>query len=143
MERRVSRFCPSCEEEHGEHDRYCVKCGSKRKTTTQSPPENIKRTKTLDNFIQEKGKEIHGLFKQKKFGIPVALPLVPGHLRSTHPRTCRGFDKCSRGRSRAAATSKMERFVIIVKGWKPLTIITKRSILDVRAALDLPLCRVV
>ena len=41
-----------------------------------------------------------------------------------------------RGRSRAAATSKMERFVIIVK---PLTIITKRFILDVAAALDPPL----
>ena len=38
--------------------------------------------------------------------------------------------------SRATATSKMERFVIIVNGWKPLTIITKRSILDVAAALD-------
>ena len=37
-----------------------------------------------------------------------------------------------RGRSRAAATSKMER-------WKLLTIITKRSILDVEAALDPPL----
>ena len=50
-----------------------------------------------------------------------------------------------RGGSRAAATSKMEqiviivnsltskkeRFVIIVNGWTPLTIITKRSILDV------------
>ena len=35
-----------------------------------------------------------------------------------------------RGGSRAAATSKMERFV------KPLTIITKHSILDVAAALD-------
>ena len=45
----------------------------------------------------------------------------------------------SRGGSRAAATSKMERFVIIVNGWKPLTIITKRSILDVAAALDPPL----
>ena len=42
----------------------------------------------------------------------------------------------TRGRSRAAATSKMERFVIIVNGWKPLTIITKRSILDVAAAVD-------
>ena len=41
-----------------------------------------------------------------------------------------------RGGSRAAATSKMERFVIIVNGWNPLTIITKRSILDVAAALD-------
>ena len=40
-----------------------------------------------------------------------------------------------RGGSRAAATSKLEGFVIIVNGWKP--IITKRSILDVAAALDL------
>ena len=45
----------------------------------------------------------------------------------------------SRGGSRAAATSKMERFVIIVNGFQPLTIITKRSILDVAAALDPPL----
>ena len=41
-----------------------------------------------------------------------------------------------RGRSRPAATSKMECFVIIVNGWKPLTITTKRSILDVAACLD-------
>ena len=41
--------------------------------------------------------------------------------------------------SRTAATSKMERFVIIVNGWKPLTIITKRSILDLAAVLDPPL----
>ena len=33
----------------------------------------------------------------------------------------------------------MERFVIIVNGWEPLTIITKRSILDVAADLDPPL----
>ena len=33
----------------------------------------------------------------------------------------------------------MERFVIIVNGLQPLTIITKRSILDVAAALDPPL----
>ena len=44
-----------------------------------------------------------------------------------------------RGGSWAAATSKMERFVIIVNGWKPLTIIPKRSILDAAAALDPPL----
>ena len=44
-----------------------------------------------------------------------------------------------RGGSRAAATSKMECFMIIVHGWKPLIIITKRSILDVAAALDPPL----
>ena len=47
----------------------------------------------------------------------------------------------STGGSRAAATSKMEWFVIIVNRSKPLTIITKRSILDVAAALDLPLIR--
>ena len=44
-----------------------------------------------------------------------------------------------RGGSRTTAASKMERFVIIVNGWKPLTIITKHSILDVAAALDPPL----
>ena len=51
-----------------------------------------------------------------------------------------------RGGSRAAATSKMECFVIIVNGLKcfviivnglkPLTIITKHSILDLAAILD-------
>ena len=44
-----------------------------------------------------------------------------------------------RGGSRAAATSKMECFVIIVNSWKPLTIITKHFILDVAAVLDPPL----
>ena len=39
----------------------------------------------------------------------------------------------------AAAISKMERFAIIVNGFQPLTIITKRSILDVAATLDPPL----
>ena len=46
--------------------------------------------------------------------------------------------KLIRDGSRTTATSKMERFVIIVNGWKP-TIITKRSILDVAAVLDAPL----
>ena len=44
-----------------------------------------------------------------------------------------------RGGSRAAATSKMECFVIIVNGFQPLTVITKHSILYVAAALDPPL----
>ena len=44
--------------------------------------------------------------------------------------------------SRAAATSMMERFVIIVNGFQPLTIITKCSILDVVAVLDPPLVTV-
>ena len=45
----------------------------------------------------------------------------------------------TRGGPRAAATSKMERFVIIFNGWKLLTIITKRSILDIEAVLVPPL----
>ena len=47
--------------------------------------------------------------------------------------------KYTRGGSRAASASKMECFVIIINGWKELTIITKHSILDVAAALDPPL----
>ena len=49
------------------------------------------------------------------------------------------FKKITRGRSRTAATSKVELFVIIVNGWKPLTVITKSSTLDVATALDPPL----
>ena len=36
-----------------------------------------------------------------------------------------------RGGSRTAATSKMERFVILNNGFQPSTITTKRSILDI------------
>ena len=36
-------------------------------------------------------------------------------------------------------SSKMERFVVIINGWKSLTILTKCSILDVATTLDLPL----
>ena len=42
----------------------------------------------------------------------------------------------ARGRSRTAATSKVELFVTIFNGSKPLTIITKSSVLDVAAVLD-------
>ena len=41
--------------------------------------------------------------------------------------------------STTAATSKMKHFMIIGKGFQPLTIITKCSILDVAAFLDPPL----
>ena len=44
-----------------------------------------------------------------------------------------------RGGSRAAATSKMEPFVIIVNGFQPLTIIRRCYILDLAAAPDPPL----
>ena len=45
----------------------------------------------------------------------------------------------NRGGTMDAATSNMECFVVIVNGFKPLAIITKRSILDLAAALDPPL----
>ena len=41
--------------------------------------------------------------------------------------------------SKAAATSKIELFVIIVNSWKPLTTNTESSILNVAAVLDSPL----
>ena len=44
-----------------------------------------------------------------------------------------------RGGSRTATSFKIERFVIIVNGWKSLTMITKRSNLDVAEVLDPPL----
>ena len=46
------------------------------------------------------------------------------------------MNNVTRGGSRAASTSKIEHFVIIINGFQPLTIITKLSILDVAAALD-------
>ena len=45
----------------------------------------------------------------------------------------------ARGGSRTAATSKMEHFVLIVNGWRSLTIITKSFLFDVAAVLDPPL----
>ena len=59
-------------------------------------------------------------------------PVKGNHKFDWHIQPCHLI----RDGSRAAATSKMECFVIIVNGWKPLTIITKHSILDVAAALD-------
>ena len=44
-----------------------------------------------------------------------------------------------RDESGPAATSNMARFVIIVNGFQLLSIITKRSILNVAATLDPPL----
>ena len=61
---------------------------------------------------------------------------MPESLFLTHKRLfCGDF----RGGSRAAATFKMELFVIIVNSFQALNIITKSSILDVAAVLDPPL----
>ena len=64
---------------------------------------------------------------------------IVSHLTKYSLRESIQVPLSTRGGSRAAATSKMERFVIIVNGFQPLTIITKHSILDVAAALDPPL----
>ena len=45
----------------------------------------------------------------------------------------------ARSGSRTAATFKVEHFVVIVNGWKPLPIIIKSFIFDVAAVLDPPL----
>ena len=59
--------------------------------------------------------------------------ITPNRGAAKTPKT---YKMESRDGSRTAATSKMEHFVIIVNGWKPLTIFTKSSILDVAAVLD-------
>ena len=48
----------------------------------------------------------------------------------------------TRGGPRTTATSKMEHFVMIVNGWKPITVVTKSSILDVAVVPDPPLSTV-
>ena len=48
----------------------------------------------------------------------------------------KSYNIAIRSGSRTAATSKMERFVIIVNSFLSLTIITKRSIMDVAEVLD-------
>ena len=89
------------------------------------------------------------------FHLPASLALINGETTKIHPiefflTLWKDSDvlerkvTCFRGGSRTAATSKMERFVIIVNGQKPLTIITKCSILEIRLwiirSLDLTEC---
>ena len=52
-----ARFCSACGEKFMGNDRYCIKCGNKRKLVNQEiATESVKksRTKSLDQFIQEK-----------------------------------------------------------------------------------------
>ena len=57
------------------------------------------------------------------------------------PKDAGNTEVISRSGSRAAATSKMECFVIIVNDFQPITIITKHSIFDVASVLIPPLIR--
>ena len=78
--------------------------------------------KSMDWFLYDIGLR-HERVKNCQF---TYKELQPKFLSETETVT-----KNCRGGSKAAATSKMERFVIIVNGFQPLTITTKRSILDV------------
>ena len=52
-------FCSACGEKFMGNDRYCIKCGNKRKLDNQEiATEFVKRsgTKSLDQFIQKKRK---------------------------------------------------------------------------------------
>ena len=64
------------------------------------------------------------------------LPIILKRATGTHNGVHFSTRPNNKGESRIAATSKIEHFVIIVNGGKPLTIITKRSILNVAAVLD-------
>ena len=73
-------------------------------------------------------------FYCKNGPIKSVLFVCPSVRLSVRPSVC--LWHIFRGGFRTAATSKMDRFVIIVNGFQPLTITTKRSILDVAAVLD-------
>ena len=68
--------------------------------------------------------------------VPVPLQLTHNCSMGSSLYTRNSNAKDIRGESRTAAASKMEHFVIILNGQKPLTVITKSSILDVAAVLD-------
>ena len=67
---------------------------------------------------------------------PAQIAYVSGTFLGESGRLIADIIDTCRGRSRTASTSKMELFVITVNGWKPLTIVTRSSILDVAAVLD-------
>ena len=79
------------------------------------------------------------LFRFSRRMIPMTKPCIPKlvcfHLFVRYFIT---KSKNAEADLRLLQHPKMERFVIIVNGWKPSTIITKRSILHAAAALDQP-----
>ena len=81
----------------------------------------------------------HALIDTRAGASFASSTLIDGINKKPIRKQYKRIDTIIRGGSRATATSKVERFVIIVNEFQPLTIITKRSILVVTAALDLPL----
>ena len=76
------------------------------------------------NFIKKKLRHRRYPVTFSKF---LRTPPVAASSRLLGPPEMRKQKVQCRGGSRTAATSKMERFVILVNDWKPLTIITKLS----------------
>ena len=68
VDKEGARFCSAYGEKFMGNNRCCIKHGNKRKLDNQEiATESVKksRTKRLDEFLQEKGKERHGLLKPK------------------------------------------------------------------------------
>ena len=69
VSQKIDQFCHSCGELYDENDRFCVKCGDKRRSTMDNEGDKglkkSKRTKSLDEYIKDKGKERGGFFKPK------------------------------------------------------------------------------
>ena len=59
-----NRFCYSCGEYLEDSDRLCVKCGCKRKLLDDSTS-GAKKSKSLNEYVKEKGNERGGFFKAK------------------------------------------------------------------------------
>ena len=61
---KEDRFCYSCDESFEDSDRFCVKCGCKRKSLDDSTIATNK-SKSLNEYVKEKGNEKGGFFKAK------------------------------------------------------------------------------
>ena len=57
-------FFYSCGENLEDRDRFCVKCSCKRKLLDDSTS-GTKKSKSLDEYVREKGNERGGFFKVK------------------------------------------------------------------------------
>ena len=57
-------YCYSCGENFENSDRFCVKCGRKRKSLDDSTS-GTKKSKSLNEYMKEKGKERGCFFKAK------------------------------------------------------------------------------
>ena len=81
-------------------------------------------------------KTIHVFLCRTEYFKNFFFPYVINQWNTLNPNIHNSSSYNIRGGSRTAATSKMKRFVIIVNGFHPLTIIKKRSILELIPAVN-------